>query len=77
MKHDSISKDLMETSLSASPQTELFHLWNKWGKVILKSVHKKTALLCRVCSLLGAINHFHCRTRPLRVPEKAKAVVST
>ena len=25
MKHDSISKDLMETSLSASPQTELFH----------------------------------------------------
>jgi len=24
MKHDSISKDLMETSLPASPQTELF-----------------------------------------------------
>lgn len=44
--------------------------------MIFKAVHKKTALLCKVCRLLGAINHFHCRTWPLRVPEKAKAVVS-
>lgn len=44
--------------------------------MIFKAVHKKTALLCEVCRLLGAMNHFHCKTQPLRVPEKAKAVVS-
>ena len=39
MKHDSISKDLKETSLSASPQTELFRfICGTNGKMIFKSV---------------------------------------
>lgn len=78
MKHDSISKGLMETSLSASPQTELFHFicgTNGGKKMIFRSVHEKTATFCRVCSLVGAVNHSQGSTRPLKAPEKAEAVV--
>lgn len=78
MKHDSISKNLMETSLSASSQTELFHFicGTNGEKNDFLIQFKKTAVLCRVCSLLGATDRFQCGANPHGGPEEVETVVS-